>query len=135
MHSSTKQKMPEKHVYEYAVIRIVPRVERGEFLNAGVILFCKRQKFLAMRYVVDETRLNAFSPGLDLEEVRAYLQAWDIICQGKREGGDIALKEASERFRWLTAAKSTILQCSKVHPGISDDPDRVLDDLYQRYVL
>lgn len=135
MHSSTKQIMPEKHVYEYAVIRIVPRVERGEFLNAGVVVFCKRKRYLAMRFVLDEARLRAFAPGLDVEEIRDYLNAWDVICQGKREGGEIAMKEASERFRWLTAAKSTILQCSKVHPGLAEHPEQVLEDLFQRYVL
>jgi hypothetical protein len=126
--------MPEKHVFEYAVIRIVPRVERGEFLNAGVIVFCKRKKYLAMRYVVDEKRLQAFSPNIDVAEIGSYLQAWDTICKGDRAGGEIAQKDPAERFRWLTAAKSTILQCSKVHPGLSADPDLLLDDLFVKYV-
>jgi hypothetical protein len=126
--------MPEKHVFEYAVIRIVPKVERGEFLNAGVIVFCKRQKYLAMRYRVDAPRLQAFAPEIDLEEISRYLQAWDVICQGKPEGGEIALKDPAERFRWLTAAKSTVLQCSKVHPGLSAAPENLLDDLFGKYV-
>lgn len=126
--------MPEKHVFEYAVIRIVPKVERGEFLNAGVIVFCKRQKYLAMRYKVDAQRLQAFAPDIDLEEISRYLHAWDVICQGKPQGGEIALKDHAERFRWLTAAKSTVLQCSKVHPGLSTNPEHLLDDLFGKYV-
>ena len=126
--------MPEKHVFEYAVIRIVPRVERGEFLNAGVIVFCKRKKYLAMRYKVDEKRLEAFSPGIDVQEIKGYLAAWEIICQGSPAGGEIAQKDPAERFRWLTAAKSTIIQCSKVHPGLSAEPEHLLDDLFGKYV-
>jgi hypothetical protein len=126
--------MPEKLVFEYAVIRIVPKVERGEFMNAGVIVFCKRQRYLAMRYALDAPRLLAFSKDIDIEEIGRYLAAWDVICKGDPAGGEIALKDAAERFRWLTAAKSTILQCSKVHPGLSEAPETVLDGLFQRYV-
>jgi hypothetical protein len=127
--------MPEKHVFEYAVIRIVPKVERGEFLNAGVIVFCKRKKYLAMRYKVDESRLQAFAPGIDTAEIGDYLRAWDVICKGDRASGEFAQKDAAERFRWLTAAKSTILQCSKVHPGLSAEPEGLLDDLFGKYVI
>jgi hypothetical protein len=126
--------MPEKHVFEYAVIRIMPKVERGEFLNAGVIVFCKRLKYLAMRYQIDAPRLLAFSPGIDLEEIGQYLAAWEVICKGDPIGGEIAQKDPAERFRWLTAAKSTILQCSKVHPGVCADPAFVLEDLFGKYV-
>lgn len=126
--------MPEKQVFEYAVIRIVPRVERDEFLNAGVILLCKRHKFLAMRYVVDAARLQAFSPSLDVSEIAQYLSAWEVICKGGREAGEFAQRDVAERFRWLTAAKSTIIQCSKVHPGKCDDPAAVLEDLFAKYV-
>ena len=126
--------MPEKHVFEYAVIRIVPKVERGEFLNAGVIVFCKRLKYLAMRFQIDAPRLQAFAPGIDVEEIAQYLAAWDVICKGSPAAGAFAQRDAAERFRWLTAAKSTILQCSKVHPGLCADPALVLDDLFGKYV-
>jgi Protein of unknown function (DUF3037) len=134
MHSSTKPKMPEKHVFEYAVIRIVPKVERGEFLNAGVIVFCKRKKYLQMRFQVDAPRLQAFAPAIDVEEIAQYLVAWDVICTGAPAAGEFAQRDVAERFRWLTAAKSTIIQCSKVHPGLCEDPAAVLEDLFGKYV-
>jgi Protein of unknown function (DUF3037) len=126
--------MPEKHVFEYAVIRIVPKVERGEFLNTGVIVFCKRMKFLAMHYKIDAPRLQAFSPDIDVAEIAQYLGAWNVICQGGPAAGEFAQRDTAERFRWLTAAKSTILQCSKVHPGLCADPEFVLEDLFGKYV-
>lgn len=126
--------MPEQHVFEYAVIRVVPKVERGEFLNAGVIVFCKRTKFLAMRYKVDAPRLQAFASDIDVEEIAQYLAAWDVICKGSAAAGEFAQRDTAERFRWLTAAKSTILQCSKVHPGRCSDPEFVLGDLFGKYV-
>lgn len=122
--------MPEKHVFEYAIVRIVPKVERGECINVGVIVFCKRQKYLAMRYHIDAKRLQAFAPEIDLQEIAHYLTAWDAICKGKAHSD-----EPAERFRWLTATKSTILQCSKVHPGLSEAPDLVLENLFGKYVL
>jgi hypothetical protein len=126
--------MPEKHIFEYAVIRIVPKVERGEFLNAGIIVFCKQKKYLAMRYLVDAKRLQVFSPDIDVEEIAQYLAAWDLICKGSPQGGEIAQRDLGERFRWLTAVKSTVLQCSKVHPGLCDDPEYILQDLFRKYV-
>lgn len=126
--------MPEKLVFEYAVIRIVPRVERGEFLNAGVIVFCKRKKYLEMRYQVDAARLQAFAPTVDPEEIAQYLAAWEAICKGAPAGGELSTKDAAERFRWLTAAKSTVLQCSKVHPGLTATVEEVLDHLFEKYV-
>jgi hypothetical protein len=110
--------MPARKTYEYAFIRIVPRVERGEFLNLGVILFSKTARFLDMKYHIPEKRLQAFSEAIDLEEVREYLHAWDLICQGDAGGGAIAQLDEAGRFRWITATKSTIIQCSRVHPGL-----------------
>jgi hypothetical protein len=127
--------MPEKQVYEYAFIRVVPRVERGEFLNVGVIVLCKATGFLAMKYHIDEHRLTAFSAQIDLGEVRDYLQAWDLICQGHPDGGKIAQLTPPERFRWITATKSTIVQCSSVHPGICTEPEEVVEKLFAKYVL
>lgn len=127
--------MPEKQVYEYALIRVVPRVERGECLNVGVILFCKSKKYLAMRYHLPTERLHALWPELDIPEINDYLQAWDKVSTGQPDGGPIARLDLPERFRWLTAAKSTVLQCSAVHPGLTLDPARELDALFREYVL
>lgn len=126
--------MQETPIYEYALIRVVPQIERGECLNTGVILFCKRPKFLEMRYHIDAKRLSIFSEDLDLEELAGYLRAWDLICQGKREGGRIAQLDHASRFRWISAVKSTILQCSQVHPGMGTEPKALLDRLFEQYV-
>lgn len=121
-------------VYEYAVIRVIPRVERGEFINVGVILFCKRKRFIRMKYHLDERRLKALFPELDIEEVAEYLNAWDLISQGHKDGGPIAQLDVPDRFRWLTAVKSTILQSSRIHPGLCEAPEAVLDRLFEKYV-
>jgi len=127
--------MPDRVTYEYAVIRFVPKVEREEFLNVGVILFSKRKKYLAMKYKVDETRIRAFSADADIQSLNDYLKAWDLICQGAPHGGDIGKLELASRFRWLTASRSTIIQSSKIHPGRCHDPQKVMEDLFKRYVL
>ncbi len=127
--------MPEKLVYEYASIRFVPKVERGEFLNIGVILFCKRKKYLCLKYHIDEDRIRAFSKEVDLEEITQYLAGWDLICKGNPKGGKIAQMDMAYRFRWITAPKSTIIQCSEVHPGLCVDPETELEGLFRKYVL
>ena len=127
--------MQDRVTYEFAVIRVVPKVEREEFLNIGVILFSKRKKFLDMRYRLDEDRLTSFSPEVDVEQVRGYLQAWEQVCRGGDEGGPIGLQEQGYRFRWLTAYKSTIIQSSRVHPGLCADPAAMLEKLFDFYVL
>lgn len=127
--------MPDKKEYEYALIRVVPRVERGECLNVGVILFCKSHKYLGLRYHLPTERLYALWPELDIHEINDHLQAWDRVCAGQPEAGPIAQLDLPERFRWLTAAKSTVLQCSPVHPGLTRDPARELDVLFREYVL
>ena len=127
--------MQDRKVYEYALIRVVPRVERGECLNVGVIVFCKSKKYLDMRVHLDEPRLKVFSANLDIAGIREHLQAWDLICKGDPSGGPISQLDQAGRFRWLTATRSTILQCSEVHPGLCTDPEAVLDDLFERYVL
>lgn len=126
--------MHDNLVYEYAVIRVMPRVERGEFINVGVILFCKRKRFIRMKYHLDARRLKALFPELDIEEVAEYLKAWDLISQGHKEGGPIAQLEVPDRFRWLTAVKSTILQSSRIHPGLCESPEDVLEGLFEKYV-
>lgn len=127
--------MQEKHVYEYASIRVVPKVEREEFLNVGVILLCKRKRYLAMKYLLDPGRLSAFSAQLDLEQLDQYLSAWDLICKGGEAGGPIGQLTPAERFRWLVAPRSTIIQSSRIHPGRCVDPEAVLEELFRQYVL
>lgn len=126
--------MPNREVYEFAIIRIMPKVERGECINVGVIVFSKQKKYIGIKYVIDHERLKAFSKDIDTEEIKAYLEAWELISNGDQNGGLIAELDLPERFRWLTASKSTILQCSKVHPGLSSDPEAVLQDLFIKYV-
>lgn len=127
--------MPEKHLFEYAVIRVVPRVERQEFLNVGVILFCPAQGFLKTLYNIKEERLYAFSDKLDYRDLEERLLAFKRICAGKAEGGTIGRLSLAERFRWLTSTRSTIVQTSPVHPGLCVDAAETLDKLYAKLVL
>ena len=127
--------MQEKHLFEYAVIRVVPRVDREEFLNVGVILFCSRRKFLQALYQLDEHRFKIFSKDLDLHDLGGYLRSFDKICKGGKEGGPIGQLPPAERFRWLTAVRSTVIQTSAVHPGLCLDPQETLENLYSRLVL
>lgn len=126
--------MQNREVFEFAIIRIVPRVEREEFINAGVLLFCKRKQFLGMKYYLDEERLKALCGDIDITLLTNYLEAWSSICAGAPKGGEIGKFELASRFRWLTAAKSTIIQCSKTHPGLCTDPEQTLQDNFMRYV-
>lgn len=121
-------------VYEYAVIRVMPRVDRGEVINVGIIVFCKRKRFIRLKYELNHERLSALFPDLDIEEVGSYLTAWDLISRGDREGGPIARLDVPDRFRWITAVKSTILQASRIHPGLCDSPEDVLEHLFEKYV-
>lgn len=130
-----KPDMQEKYLFEYAVIRLVPRVEREEFLNVGIILYCAGQKFLQVKYYLDEDRLKTFCPETDLEEVRKNLDAFCQISRGEPEGGSIAKLDPASRFRWLTATRSTVLQTSKVHPGFCDDAAETLGRLFEEMVL
>ncbi|RYE35733.1 MAG: DUF3037 domain-containing protein [Sphingobacteriaceae bacterium] len=123
------------HVFEYAVVRVVPRVEREEFINVGVILFCSKLKFLQVLFFTDENRLRAFAAGLDLEEVKKHLAAFKSICIGNQQSGSIGRLDQASRFRWLTATRSTVIQCSKVHPGLCDDAAVTLSKLHQQLVL
>ncbi|UOR06314.1 DUF3037 domain-containing protein [Hymenobacter aerilatus] len=127
--------MPDKHLFEYAVLRVVPRVEREEFLNVGVILYCASQGFLQVRFTVPEARLQAFAgQPLDLADLHARLHAFERICAGRRTGGPIGQLPVSSRFRWLTAMRSTIVQTSAVHPGLCTDPSAALDRLFEELV-
>jgi hypothetical protein len=127
--------MQEKRLFEYAVIRIVPKVEREEFLNIGVVLYCAKQKFLQVQFQLDKERLCAFSYAIDITEISDYLQAFERICKGGKEAGPIGKLPIAERFRWLTATRSTIVQLSKVHTGLCDDSAEMLIRLYHQLVL
>ncbi|MCF8450938.1 MAG: DUF3037 domain-containing protein [Taibaiella sp.] len=127
--------MQEQHLFEYAVIRIVPKVEREEFLNVGVVLYCASRKFLQAKYLLDRTRISSFSPNTDIAEIEAFLAAFERICIGGNEGGTIGRLPAPDRFRWLSATRSTVVQCSKVHPGLCSDPAEMLERLFCQLVL
>lgn len=127
--------MQGKHLYEYAVIRVVPRVEREEFINVGIILFSKRANYLKSCYQLDLDKLKLFSTELDIESILENLKVFDTICSGKKEGGYIATLEIPERFRWLTAVRSTSIQTSRPHSGFSDNLDITFDKLYHELVL
>ena len=128
--------MHGKPLFEYAVIRVVPRVEREEFMNIGIVMYCVKQKFLQMKYVLDEERLHSFSPKLDIDELKTHLSSFERICTGNRAGGPIAQLDIASRFRWLTATRSTILQTSKVHPGLCvSSAEETLDRLYEQLVI
>ena len=127
--------MHEQHLFEYAVIRLVPRVDREEFINVGVILYCPRLKFLELAWSLDSNRLRALCPAVDMEELEIHLRAFGEITRGSKDGGPIGQLDIASRFRWLTATRSTILQSSKVHPGLSTDPAAMLARLFTSLVL
>jgi len=110
--------MQEKHLFEYAIIRVVPRLEREEFLNVGVIVFCSSQRFLQIMFELKEERLSALSNKLNIEELGQSLHAFEQICAASANGGPIGKLPIASRFRWLTATRSTIVQTSPVHPGL-----------------
>ncbi len=127
--------MQENYLFEYAVIRIVPRVEREEFLNVGVILYCKQLQFLQTMFTVDEERLTAFAGYLDMEALHEHLCAFKKISNGDEAAGSIAKLDMALRFRWLTATRSTIVQTSKVHPGLCSNAMETLTKLHSQLVL
>jgi len=122
-------------LFEYAVIRIVPKVEREEFLNVGIILYCSGARFLQAIYVLDEERLSLLRDDLDIEKIKEYLNSMERICEGGEAAGPIGLLPVAERFRWLTATRSTVVQTSKVHPGFCTDPSEMLMSLFKQLVL
>ncbi len=127
--------MPVLSSFDYAVLRIVPRVEKGEFINAGVILFCPERQFLAARTHLDQARLLALWHDIDLPLVRAHLGSFEQVGEGAPEAGPIARLPLRERFHWLVAPRSTIIQLSAVHTGLCEDPGATLDKLFQQLVL
>jgi len=126
--------VPDRCTYDYAIVRVVPRVERGEFVNVGAIVSSDAEGYLAARFAVDEQRLLALDPGVDLELVRTALAAMGAICAGGADAGAIGRLTLRERFHWLVAPRSTIIQTSAVHTGRCDDLAGVLDRLIERMV-
>jgi hypothetical protein len=126
--------MQEKHLFEYAIIRVVPRVEREEFLNTGVIIYCAGQNFLHSKFTLNKEKLLAFCDDVDIDELEKRLAAFEQICKGAIDGGPIAKLPTASRFRWLTATRSTIVQTSPVHPGLCADAADTLQKLYTELV-
>jgi hypothetical protein len=119
------------HTYDYAIIRVVPRVERGEFVNAGSIVSCPQRRFLEARIELDEQRLMALDSHVDIESVRAHLESITLICAGGTAAGPIGHLSQRERFHWLVAPKSALIQTSPVHTGRCGDPTTLLDHLME----
>ena len=120
--------------FEYALLRVVPRVERGEFVNAGVVLYCQEKRFLDAAIDLDPERLRLLDPRLDPETVRAHLEAARRVCAGGPGAGPIGLLPPVQRFGWLVAPRSTVLQPGPVHSGLTEDPGEALDHLLQTMV-
>lgn len=126
--------MQGKHLYEYAVIRVVPRVEREEFVNVGVVMCSKKDKFLESRIHLDEGKILALDPEVDLALLSDYLDSFTKICEGTKSLSPIAEMDPASRFRWLTSQRSSMIQTSRPHGGLSDDLKKTLDELYNKFV-
>ena len=123
------------HTYEWAVLRVVPRVERSEFVNAGVVVYCRALDFLAARVDLDLDRLAALDPSVDVAAVERHLESLRALCAGEAAAGANGARPPGERFRWLVAPRSTVVQASEVHAGLTDDPAAEVDRLLARMVL
>ena len=126
--------MPGRSSYDYAILRVVPRVDREEFVNAGVILFCLERDFLAARVGLDPARLRALHPDADLATIEEHLAVVPRICAGGPDAGPIGRLTRRERFHWLVAPRSTVVQVSPVHVGLCVDPAAALEEIYARMV-
>lgn len=127
--------MHDKHLYEYAVIRVVPKVERGEFINAGLILFSKRQKYLRVETAFDREKLTAICPDCDFDQLEENLRMFTEVGRGETKHNPIAAEDPSERFRWLTAEKSSSIQTSRPHSGFAEDLDKTFERLFEELVV
>lgn len=127
--------MPERILYEYAVIRIFPKVEREEFINAGILIFSKESKKLLIRSFFNDQKFRCFDSELDEEQLRLNLRSFTLIVNGDPDGGPIARMDLASRFRWLTAVRSSCIQTSRPHPGFSNDLEKTLDRLFEELVL
>ena len=126
--------MPTTASFDYAILRVVPRVERQEFINAGVVAFCLEKRYLAARIHLNESRLRALWPDADVESAREHLEAVRRICEGDPDAGPIAKLSQRERFHWITSPRSTIIQPSPIHTGVCDNPDGLLDRLAKQFL-
>ncbi|WP_447640129.1 MULTISPECIES: DUF3037 domain-containing protein [Chitinophagaceae] len=126
--------MQEKNLYEYAVIRLVPKIEREEFINIGVLLFCKSKKFLQTKWFLDISRVHCLASLLDIDLVKRQLESFEQITKGDVNAGTIAQLDIPSRFRWLTASRSSIVQTSRIHPGYTDNLEDKLEKLFQELV-
>lgn len=127
--------MQDNHLYEYAVIRVVPRVEREEFLNIGIILFSKKAKFIKVLFHLNKEKIQALSADFDIEQLECNLTSLEKIAKGAKDGGPIAEFEIPERFRWLTAIRSSAIQTSRPHPGLCQDLEKTIQRLFEELVL
>jgi Protein of unknown function (DUF3037) len=127
--------MPALNSYDYAIVRVVPCVERGECINVGVILFCRTRRFLGSLISLDIQRLLALFPAIDSDAVRSHLDSIPLVCAGSAEAGPISQLSQSERFHWLVSPRSTIVQISPVHSGLCSDPAPALEHLLKTMVL
>jgi hypothetical protein len=126
--------VPARAPYEYSIIRVTPCVEREEFVNAGVVLFCKHYRFLAARVELDEARILALDPCANVAQIREQLDLIPLIIRGGTDAGDLGALPPAERFRWLASPRNTVVQPSPVHPGLCDDPAAALDEIFNRLV-
>ncbi len=130
--------MLEREAFEYALVRVMPRIERAEFINAGAIVICRARRFLESRIALDRARMRAIAPGLtddELLEIERQLSVIPRICAGDRSAGPISELNLSQRWHWLTAPASTVVQAGPVHTGLTADPNAILDRLFQKLVL
>ncbi|OJX53991.1 MULTISPECIES: DUF3037 domain-containing protein [Flavobacterium] len=127
--------MQDKHLYEYAIIRIVPKVEREEFVNTGIIVFCKKEQYIKVLYKIDKAKLQLYSDELDYDQLEQNLQAFVKIAQGAKEGGPIAAFDVPSRFRWMTAVRSSVIQTSRPHPGMCSNLEEISERLFSELVL
>ncbi len=126
--------VPEHKSYDYAIIRVVPRVERGEFINAGVILFCSEMAFLDACIALDEAKVRALAPQVDIDSIREHLETIPRVAAGGKDAGPIGMLTQRERFHWLVSPRSTIVQLSPVHTGMTTEPRKDLEQLMERVV-
>jgi len=127
--------MQERHLYEYATLRVVPRVEREEFVNVGVIVFCKRKRFVKVLFEINAEKILCLDKEADIYQITKNIESFARIAHGIRDGGPIAQLEAAERFRWLTAVRSSVIQTSRPHPGLCYEPDEKIEQLFRELVL
>ncbi len=126
--------MQEKNLFEYAIVKVIPRVERGECLNVGVVLFCKKSKYLKAKFGFNEQRMLQAFPWADVRDIEQHLQAFEQICIGNNQPGTIASLDVQSRFKWLTAKRSTVIQTSETHPGFCTDVELKLEQLFTELV-